>query len=100
MLKTSVVSLDNKKKWNEVLRFDMMSSEEDDSEEEDVIIVRPLPWRSPSVNDFFSTLDKRAKEKKTNQALRQMKTRVMGSASVRPKPKDLKIPKWALSRDQ
>ena len=69
MLKTSVISLDNKKKWNEVLRFDMMSSEEDDSEEEDVIIVHPLPWRSPSVNDFFSTLDKRAKEKKTNQAL-------------------------------
>ena len=50
MLKTSVISLDNKKKWNEVLRFDMMSSEEDDSEEEDVIIVRPLPWRSPSLS--------------------------------------------------
>ena len=36
----------------------------DDSEEEDVIIVRPPPWISPSVNDFFATLDKRAKEKK------------------------------------
>ena len=48
MLKTSVISLDNKKKWNEVLRFDLMSSEEHECEEEDVIIVRPLPWRSPS----------------------------------------------------
>ena len=87
MLSTSVISLDDKKKWNEALRFDMMSSEEeDDSEEEDVIIVRPLPWRSPSLNDIFSTLDKRAKENKTNQALQQMKTRVMGSAFVRKDP--------------
>ena len=87
-------------KWNEVLRFDMMSSEEDNSEGEDVIIVCPLPWRSPFVNDFFATLDKWAKEKESNQAVRQMKTRVMGSASVRTKPKDPNIPKWALSHDQ
>ena len=53
----------------------MMSSEESGGEDSDsdVIIVRPLPWRSARVNDFFASLDDNTKFHMSSQAKRQTK---------------------------
>ena len=69
-----------------------MSSEDDD---DDDVIVRQLLWRSFAVNDFFLKLDAQAKTQKSSQARRQMKRRVLGPASTRPKPENKNIPSWA-----
>ena len=61
-----------------------MSSEE--SEEEDVIEVRPLLWRSDRVTTFLHSLDDKARDKKSPQARRQMKSRQEGAPSSRPQP--------------
>ena len=80
---------------------EMISSEEDNDDEEgdesesDVFVVRPLPWRSTAVDNFFKSLDAHSKSRKTKQAVRQMKSRVLGAPSSRPKPLDKGIPKWA-----
>ena len=45
-----------------MLQSEMMSSEESGEDSDcDVIIVRPLPWRSARVNDFFASLDDNTK---------------------------------------
>ena len=73
----------------------MMSSEESDLENDDVIIVKPLPWRSPRVDKVFHELDAANENAKSKQAVRQKRKRVTGTASSdRPKPDNL--PKWAL----
>ena len=88
-----------KEKWTKVLVPEMTSSEEDNDDEEDdesdVFVVRPLPWRSTAVDNFFKGLDAHSKSRKTKQAVRQMKSRVLGAPSSRPKPLDKGIPKWA-----
>ena len=73
----------------------MISSEDDNDEDDDVIVVRPLPWRSSTVNNFFASLDSHTKQQKTKQARRQTKTRVLGTASTRAMPENKSIPKWA-----
>jgi hypothetical protein len=75
----------------------MISSEEDNDgeDDDDVFVVRPLPWRSTAVDNFFKSLDTHSKSNKTKQAVRQMKSRVLGAPSSRPKPLDKTIPKWA-----
>ena len=72
-----------------------MSSEE--SGEEDSIIVHPLPWRSEYVNKMFSRIDEYCNKKKSSQALRQMKTRIAGTSSSRPKPVDTLGISWAFA---
>ena len=69
----------DKEKWKKVLQVSFMSSE-------DVIEVRPLPWRSDRVTTFLHSLDHKARETKSPQARRQMKTRREGALSSRPKP--------------
>ena len=69
-----------------MLQVSFMSSEE--SESDDVIEVRPLPWRSDRVTTFLHSLDGKAREKKSPQARRQMKTRHEGATSSRPRPAD------------
>ena len=61
-----------------------MSSEESDDGE--VIEVRPLPWRSDRVTTFLHSLDDKARDNKSPQARRQMKTRREGAASSRVQP--------------
>ena len=73
----------------------MMSSEDDDDEGGETIIIRQLPWRSSTLNNFFLKLDTEAKSQKSSQAKRQMKRRVLGLASTRPKPLNKGIPQWA-----
>ena len=84
-----------KKKWLGVIKNELMSSEESCSDE-DTICVRPLPWRSPTVNSMFKTVDRYTAAKKTPQARRQMKKRVNGEPSKRPPPAQGTISSWAL----
>ena len=96
MLKRSSLPPLEKEKWAKVLIPEMISSEDDnDDEDEDVFVIRPLPWRSTAVDNFFKSLDAHSKGQKTKQAVRQMKSRVLGAPSSRPKPLDKTIPKWA-----
>ena len=76
---------------------DTMSSEESDRADDDTIVVKPLPWRSSKVTDFFQNLDTLGSEGKTSQAKRQRRQRVIStSASQRSKPT---LPAWAISAD-
>lgn len=97
VLKKSTLSKLDKEKWEKVLIPDMMSSEDDDDEDGEVMIVRQLPWRSSILNNFFLKLDDQSKSQKSSQARRQMKRRVLGLASGRPKPVNKEIPQWAFS---
>ena len=83
-----------KEKWSKVLLAEVMSSEESGPEEEDMF-VKPLPWHSDLVNKFLAELDERSTERKTAQALRQRKKRIISvHVSTRSAPPGL--PKWAL----
>ena len=42
----------SKEKWRKILKSDLMSSEESASESDDVF-VKPIPWRSDVVTNFF-----------------------------------------------
>ena len=80
-----------KEKWSKVLQAEVMSSEESEND----MFVKPLPWRSDLVNKFLAELDNRNTERKTPQALRQRKKRVLSAyVSTRSAPPGL--PKWAL----
>ena len=96
--KRSFSSPGDKDKWSKVLISEMMSSEESRREDSDcdVITVRPLPWRSARVNDFFASLDDNTKVHMSSQAKRQTKVRCTGNPSTRPIPKSMGIPSWGL----
>ena len=87
-----------KEKWRKIVVAEMMSSEESDAaDDDDTIIVKPLPWRSSKVADFFQNLDALGSDGKTSQAKRQRRQRVLSTcASQRPKPA---LPAWAVSAD-
>lgn len=76
-----------------MLNSEMISSEE--SGDEDVIIIKPLPWRSSRVTEFFRKMDEKTIEQRSQQAKRQTKSRVLGEASLRPKPAHPLSPAWA-----
>ena len=85
-----------KEKWAKVLIPKMISSEEDnDDDDEDVFVIQPLPWCSTAVDNFFKSLDAHSKGQKMKQAVRQMKSRVIGAPSNRSKPLEKTIPNWA-----
>lgn len=76
-----------------------MSSEESTSENEEILIVKPLPWRSEKVWQFFKQLDEKVERAKKAQAKRQRKQRVVSNDfSVRPKPITT-LPVWSLASD-
>ena len=82
--------------WRKVMTLDIMSSEdstEDDGDE--VLMVRPLPWRSSRVEEMFQEIDKMNLEGKTPQSRRQMKRRVLGEMSRRPRSCNTDLPQWA-----
>ena len=84
----------NIEKWNKVFVCDLMSSEE--SGEDEMIIVRPLPWRNPRVDELFVSLDDQLRKEQSAQAKRQMKKRTIGLMSSRSKPVAGSVPSWAL----
>ena len=85
-----------KDKWAKVLVADVMSSEESDSENEEMLVVKPLPWRSDKVTQFFQQLDEKIERSKKAQARRQRKRRVISNAfSTRPRP-IATLPVWSV----
>lgn len=73
-----------------------MSSEESGKEaDKEVLLVRPLPWRSPRVKTMLDSLDSRIQQGKSALARRQAKKRVASEEpSSRPKPTSQ--PPWAV----
>ena len=93
MMKNKKLNDDQKVKWLTVMKNEYMSSEE--SGPEDTIIVHPLPWRTAYVNKMFEKIDAYVGAKKSSQAKRQMKKRVVGDLSTRPVPTGKDIPSFA-----
>lgn len=77
----------------------MISSEERGLDEDGkaVILVKDLPWRSDKVGRFLERLEAVQEGKKSEQALRQSKERVLiEAASERDPPhNNSSIPRWA-----
>ena len=73
-------------------------SSDDSGSDDDTYIVCPIPWRSKYVNTMFDRIDKYNAAKKSSQARRQMKSRVIGVPSSRPIPSE-DFPEWAVNRD-
>ena len=86
------VSEDDKKKWEQVLELEYMSSE--DSDGENRIKVRPLPWLSERVREFKESLDNEREGTMNAQSKRQKKTKAVGLISNRPKPTTPKNCNW------
>lgn len=91
--KNSKLTAEQKKKWLSVITNDTMSSEE--SGPDDSIVVHPLIWRSRYVNKMFERIDQYNQQKKSPQAIRQMKSRQIGEASSRSVPSG--VEQWAIS---
>lgn len=74
---------------------ELISSDESDIEEErHILVVRELPWRNDRVSKFFTKLDEAHEHRKSEQATRQTKLRIIkGKISARPEPSN--IPSWA-----
>lgn len=82
-----------KEKLSKVLLAEVMSSEESGPEED--MFVKPLPWRSDLVNKFLAKLDERSTERKTAQALRQRKKKII-SVHVSSHSAPPGLPTWVL----
>ena len=88
----------DKEKWRSVLTLDLMSSDESGQEgEQEVIISHPLPWLSANVGQFMRKLDEVALKAKSPRAIRQMKGRLEGSPSQRPRPEEKDLPTWVFN---
>lgn len=91
LLKSNVPE-EQKKIAMESLVKEFMSSESSDEEETDdggskaVVVVKKLPWRGGKANRLMKRLDSRAKSNMSKQSLQQMRPRVIGPNSNRPKP--------------
>lgn len=75
----------DRKKWQEVLQIEYMSSEDSDGHENE-LKVRQLPWLSDNVTRFKEMLDNKRKNNMTSQSKRQTKRKVADGISQRPKP--------------
>ena len=95
--KGSYRSEEEKDKWLSVMKVEVMSSDESDEDDgEEVIVVHPLPWLSAEVAAFKQQIDDEIKKEKSPQARRQMKRRIIGSPSTRPRSTSHDFPSWAL----
>ena len=88
----------DKDKWSKVMKSELMSSEESDGDDE-CIIVKRLKWREEKVTSFFHKLDEACQGKKTPQATRQRRNRIISTTySERASPKQLGIPEWVIRK--
>ena len=90
---STVTSPAQKDGLKKVMLATFMSSEESgeesidgETEKRSVLLVKPLPWRSPRLARIFKQLDRKASRKKSKQSLQQTRPRVVGPESTRPKP--------------
>ncbi len=79
------------KKWLSIMTNEFISSEESENE---TMLVHSLP---DYVNRMFKGIDNHCVQKKSPQAKRQMKPRVVGSISTRSRPGG-DVPAWALRK--
>ena len=92
-------TIKNKEKWRRVIVPEMMLSDESGFDEDGkaVVFVKDLQWRSDKVGRLFEHLDNIQDQKKSEQALRQSKPRVLIAETSKRPPTDLgTIPKWAI----
>ena len=75
----------DRKKWQEVLKMEYMSSEDSDGHENELKI-RRLPWLSENVQKFKELLDSEKEKKMNAQSKRQAKKKITQGTSQRPKP--------------
>ena len=79
-------------KWSKVLVDCMISSKE--NEDNGAIAIKPLPWRSELVSEFFEVLDSELMKDCSSQAKRQIKkSKISEKPSSREKPSSM--PPWA-----
>lgn len=76
-----------------------MSTDESDFDDagREILVNHQLPWLSDAVNNFKQVLDQESIKGKSQQSLRQMKTRTEGSPSTRQQPDSQKYPPWVLN---
>ena len=73
---------------------ELISSE--DSEDDGSFLVRPLPWRSEKVTNFFCGLAKKQDKKKSRKSKIMTFERKTGPFSQRSKPLAGSTPAWAV----
>jgi hypothetical protein len=95
VMMNSKLTEEKRTKWLSVIKNEFMSSEE--SDEDDAMVVHPLPWRSEYVNLMFKKIDEYCFAKKSPQARRQTKQRIIGSPSRRVAPGTTE-PVWAFKK--
>ncbi len=88
------------KKWLNVVVDDFMSSEDSCEDDDATFFVRPLPWTSLKVNDFFGRLDTTSQNHRSTQSRKMRNKRQIGEPSERPCPIDKysKTLLWAFGR--
>lgn len=98
MQKTTAIVRDIKEKWKPCLVADCISSEDSDWEEDNggntykTFTVKPIPWRSDRVSNFFHALDRKAKKSASQKSTMMSFVRKVGIPSDRPKP--VGFPEW------
>ena len=95
-MKSRKLTEDQKQKWLKVVTNEYMSSEESDEDNTDRVIVHPLPWRSDVVDKMFEKIGSHVSARKSSQAKRQMKERLVGLVSLRKCPSS-DVPSWAIN---
>ena len=75
-----------RRRWEEVMNMDYMSSEDSDGNENELKI-RRIPWLSENVQKFKKVLDEERMKSMSSQSKRQSKIKLIEGTSQRPKPK-------------
>ena len=75
----------NRQQWENILSFELMSTDESDYADDgkEILVTHQLSWYSDTVNNFKQLLDQESMKGKSQQFIRQMKTRIEGSPSTR-----------------
>ena len=91
--RTTALSEEGKEKWKEILKLSFMSSEESgeeiqqDGSSKSVMYVKPISWRSSTVNKFLRQLDHKIDKTKSTRAKLQTLPRLSAcTISNREKP--------------
>eukprot|EP00731_Ephydatia_muelleri_P021507 Em0014g98a len=111
---STTLTQEQKEKFFSILRIEYMSSEEsaEESGEDEhmgerlkVLLIHTLPWRNPSVNEMFQSLDRKSARKRTSRAAEMCRKRCRASATEPSSPSGFtakpppSCPAWAKVSD-
>ncbi|KAL5484237.1 hypothetical protein EMCRGX_G020698 [Ephydatia muelleri] len=111
---STTLTQEQKEKFSSILRIEYMSSEEsaEESGEDEhmgerlkVLLIHTLPWRNPSVNEMFQSLDRKSARKRTSRAAEMCRKRCRASATEPSSPSGFtakpppSCPAWAKVSD-